>query len=1247
MKKRKFNAKTMKRFTTEPKVVHEAKPIDLITQYNRMRSIAIDIYNSDFFMISSKAEQKKIEASIACISATMISMIGMEAIKNSHDCLPDDSDNGDDHSWDNLPDDSGDYTDTDKASHDAIEKMKNIAYDKSESDGVKKVAARLALNSVHGAPSHIMAMNRRILSELGIKSPADKPDEDPFTFGNEHDDDSDEDADCTNLGNFADGPFYSEQYRHICQIYGFNIGETLKRIVKAASDYTISKLNLVGVVSDKHDIKSDDKYYPNTGDIFFVTNKENDKDPVFVLINTKSYLELFDFDIDKVSVEIKPVELEESTKTNYIEFVNSDAYFNIGKVHLNPNSNQVIDLDATLEKIKDEARKHGIDTITFVDTIGNSLDVYTKGKYTLEPGSLFCHRGNGWLNFMLIIKDKGTPDTVRFIWPVEKPEESTKLDDIKFTNPDAYFNIGKVHMNQDIIINLDATLEKIKDEARKHGIDTITFVDTIEYMIDISTEDKYTLKPGDVFFYKGDGWENFMLVIKDKDASDRIHVLFIEPVGELEENTSSDDIEFVGSDAYYNIDKSYSKATIIDLDATLIKIKEMAKEKGIKTITFVDSIDTRSEIFNKNKYSLEIGSLFFVKKCINLMNFILVTETGDTPSDTRVQVIKSVVIKKDDPEGKSDSNKDGSHDVVDAEVEFEYTPYESRYINDLATSSFMAKDNIEFIGIDDYYNIDRACPNSTIIDLDATLAKIKERAKAKNIKTITFAGIIKGFYEIFYKGKYYQAGSLFYTKNDERTRFILITGTIDYVNLPQYEHIDPVVVFKKDDSEDESDSKEDGIEVVEAEDEIVDSDEASSDHCINDQYADVDTSKLNHDIYAGVSFPIFMKPTESGKYVSFADVCDVYNFDVSETIKRIKNVVYQENIGSIKYVDTIWSCDEIFRKDENDRYVYGNGSLFLMVNYTNAGKDPYFVILRKMWDDHVSEYVSTLYRINPVMKSAKINNVKEIKVIDDYADGNVRITKDLKNIISIEYDYKIKEICEKRNYDYEKMISCLRGVTAIIGGGTYLTFEGSVDSLNSIVSVDPVVAYKTCSVFFVSGFVDSEKGPYFVIYMPITGKTKNGYNFHLYRIYPILNLNQDSNTDSQDDSNVREISQFTKIYRANLEVSEADKDAYMKVEFSNIDRNDGEIQSLANICYTWKFKFYDTIKRIRFVAYMSNFEEIKYAGTACSHEEILEKEVLYSNGSALFVSDEEDPHFVIVEFINRSTRLIRINPVKE
>ena len=656
----------------------------------------------------------------------------------------------------------------------------------------------------------------------------------------------------------------------------------------------------------------------------------------------------------------------------------------------------------------------------------------------------------------------------------------------------------------------------------------------------------------------------------------------------------------------------------------------------------MDTIKEHSDIYTSGKYSLEPGSLFFIKE--GYSRFVLFNETPTT----FYYINPEVVFKKDDSkEDSSDSNKDGSHDVVDTEVKFEYTPYESRYINDLATS-FMAKDDIEFVGIDAYYNISKVHSNSNdVIDLDATLSAIKAKAKEFGIKTVTFVDTITDNLLAHFNGEYsMEVGSLFCVKDDDWTHFLLITKSGNLMSDIRVQYIYPVMT-KKDDSEDESDSKEDGIEVVEAEDEIVDSDEASSDHCINDQYADVDTSKLNHDIYAGVSFPIFMKPTESGKYVSFVDICDIYNFDVSETIKRIKNVVYQENIGSIKYVDTIWSCDEIFRKDENDRYVYGNGSLFLMVNYTNAGKDPYFVILRKMWDDHVSEYVSTLYRINPVMKSAKINNVKEIKVIDDYADGNVRITKDLKNIISIEYDYKIKEICEKRNYDYEKMISCLRGVTAIIGGGTYLTFEGSVDSLNSIVSVDPVVAYKTCSVFFVSGFVDSEKGPYFVIYMPTTGKTKNGYNFHLYRIYPILNLNQDSNTDSQDDSNVREISQFTKIYRANLEVSEADKDAYMKVEFSNIDRNDGEIQSLANICYTWKFKFYDTIKRIRFVAYMSNFKEIKYAGTACSHEEILEKEVLYSNGSALFVSDEEDPHFVIVEFINRSTCLIRINPVKE
>ena len=813
MKKRKFNAKAMRKFTTEPKVVHEAKPIDLITQYNRMRSIATDIYNSDFYMIAAKAEQKKIEASITCISATMISMIGMEAIKNSHD---------------NLPDDSGEYTDTDKASHDAIKKMKNIAYGETKPDSVKKAAARQVLNSVYGATHPIMAMNRKILSELGTKSPMQIMHECLAHTNNEHDDDSDGDEvkkfevnlgnfidgpfysdqyraigiqygfdieptlkqieklasyyyiqminlvdvvdsqdeitadkytlepgsvffitnkkdsskspvfilvymqpytktksfdisrfsieiapehhteESTNLedleestktnyadfvgsdvdfGNFADGPFYSDKYRHICQLYGFNIDETLKRIVKTASDYTISKLNLVAVVTDKHDIKSDDKYYPNTGDVFFVTNRKNDKDPVFVLIYTKSYLELVDSDIDKVSVEIKPVELEESTKTNYIDFVGSDAYFNIGKVHLNPNT--IIDLDATLEKIKDEARKHGIDTITFVDTIGNSLDIYTKGKYTLEPGSLFCHRGNGWLNFMLIVKDIGTPDMVRFIWPVEKPKESTKLDDIKF----------------------------------------------------------------------------------------------------------------VGTDAYYKIDKAYRNSDfIIDLDATLVKIKEKAKEKGIKTITFVDTIKEHGDIYTNGKYSLEPGSLFFIKE--GYPRFVLF---NDTPT-TFYYIDPVVVFKTDDPkDDSSDSNKDGSHDVVDGEVEFEYTPYESRYINDLATSSFMSKDDIEFVGADDYYKIDKSYSKSTIIDLDATLATIKERARAKNIKTVTFVGIIKGLHEAYYKGNNSQVGSLYYLKNDERPMFILITGNIDYVNLPQDERIDPVVI-KKNDPEGESDS---------------------------------------------------------------------------------------------------------------------------------------------------------------------------------------------------------------------------------------------------------------------------------------------------------------------------------------------------------------------------------------------------------------------------------------------------------
>ena len=448
MKKRKFNAKTMRKFTTEPKVVHEAKPIDLITQYNRMRSIAADIYNSDFYMIAAKAEQKKIEASIACISATMISMIGMEAIKSSHDCLPDDSGNGNDHSWDNLPDDSGNSTDTDKDAHDAIKKMMNIAYGKDETDGVKKAAARQTLNSMYG-------------------------------------------------------------------------------------------------------------------------------------------------------------------------------------------------------------------------------------------------------------------------------------------------------------------------------------------------------------------------------------VL-------------------------------------------------------------------------------------------------------------------------------------GSHDVVNGEVEFEYTPYESRYINDLATSSFMAKDDIEFVGADDYYKIDKACPNSIIIDLDATLIKIKEKAQDKGIKTITFVGIIKDRHEIYYRGKNSKAGSLYYLKNDERPRFILITGTNDSVDLPQYEYIDPVMVVKKDDSEDESDSKEDGIEAVEAEDKIVDSDEASIDHGINDRYANVDTNEISCDNYAKVSFSLFMESTENSENISFVDICNIYDFDVFATIKRIKSVAYLNDLESIKFAGTVYSHEEISEKEG----LCDNGSVL----FVSDAEDPYFIIIkycgRTTW----------LNRINPVEK---------------------------------------------------------------------------------------------------------------------------------------------------------------------------------------------------------------------------------------------------------------------------------------
>lgn len=1108
MKKKNFKVKKF----DESKKAHEVKHDDLITQYDRMRSIANAIYNSDFFAMATKKEQKEIEASVACISKTLVSMIGLDAIDHAG-YHPDDSGDVDRSRSDNLPDDSVKYADINKRRHDAIKKIMNIAYGKTVTNGVEKAATRQILNSVYGvpgsmkadtdhAPSSIVAMNREILGGLGSKSSMRiSPMQTLVEVPSDDDSDTDEVKDSSeiNLGNFADGSFDSDQYGFICQIYGFDVTETLKQIEKVASQYHIQMINLVDIVDDRYQIKPDGKYELKPGNIFFVINKKNCKNPFFLLIYTKPFIESSDFDIDLVSTEIIPVKKEESTKTKDIELINPDFYFNIGK----PNSDNVIDLNASLDRIKDAARNHDINSITFTGMIWDGPDIYDD-RYSLKPGSLF------------------------------------------------YFN-GGPHLT------------------------------------------------------------DFLLVTEVGDTPDATRVLFIESATKPEENASLDDIDFVGSDAYYNIDNTNPNYAI-DLDATLIKIKEKAKDKGIKTITFVDSIDKSPEIFNKSRYSLKVGSLFFVKNCANLANFILVTETGDAPSDTRVQVIRSVTKSVED---NSDSDKD----------------------------------DINFVGADAYYKIDKSYSNSTIIDLDATLAVIKERARAKNIKTITFVGIIKGHHEAYYKGNNSQVGSLYYLKNDERPMFILITGNIDYVNLPMHEDIDPVVI-KKDDPEDKSDSKEDDIEAVKDEDDEtvnISSDVVSSVYIIK-RYANADTSELDPDVYTKIAFPIFMKPTATGTNVSFADICNLYDFDITETVKRIKNAAYLEKIKDVYYIDKFRSFDDIFKTEMAIRYGYRDGSLFLVRESTKNKQDPCFVILRKpkTWDDG-SQFDAILYRINPVMRSAKIYSVKKIDVIDTYADGDIRIACGLKDLITIFYAQKIKEICDKRNYNFSSIINCLKGVTAIIGGGMCLTFEGTVDSLNSIVLVDPVVAYNTCSVFFVRDFIDGEEEPYFVIYMPITGKTKNGYNFRLYRIYPIPNLNQDPNTDSQDDSNAREIDQFTAICRANLEVSEADKVAYMTVEFSRIVHiyDDGEIHSLVSICKDWKFKFYDTIKRIRLVAYMNDFKKISFAGTVCSHEEILEKEVLYSNGSLLFVSDEEDPHFVIVEVVDGSTCLNRINPVKE
>ena len=828
---------------------------DLINKYDELRSIANAIYNSDYYMIATKKEQKEIEAAAVCISKALVSAIGLEAI--NHNFLPDDSGNGDDRSWgDNLPDDSGNGADTDKDAHDAIKKIMNIAYGKTKADGMTKAAARRTLNSMYGVlgshdasnaevefshtpyksrhindrATHIMAMNRKILSELGAKSPVDVLDKYPDAFGNDYDGDTKDDSDGNEVkdnseidfGNFADGLFYSQRYLDICRQYGFDTGKTLKQIEKVASQYHIQMINLVDIVDDRYQIKPDGKYDLKPGDVFFVINKKNCKNPFFLLIYAKSFIESNDFDIDLVSTEIIPVKSEESTKEESVDSNDHDlnevkdfSEVKLGNFFEGPLYAQRyralaiqygFDMDNTLRQIEKLASLYYIQMINLVDIV-DGQDEITADKYTLEPGSVFFVTNKNDSSkspvFVLIYMQPYTKtrsfDISRFSFEIApaEVEESTKTNYVELIDPDFYFHIGRANPNN--AIDLNATLDKIKDEARTCGISSITFAGTLEYGLDIY-DGKYSLKPGSLFYINdGPNMTNFLLVTEVGDTQDATRVQFIESIMKQEENASLDDIEFIGSNAYYSIDNTNPNHTI-DLDATLIRIKEKAKEKGIKTITFVDTVKEHSDIYTKGKYSLEPGSIFFIKE--GYPRFVLF---NDTPT-TFYYIDPVVVFKTDDSdEDSSDSNyESGSHDIVDSEVKFEYTPYESRYINDLATS-FMAKDDIKFIGIDDYYKLDKSYSKSTIIDLDATLATIKERARAKNIKTIMFVGIIKGLHEAYYKGNNSQVGSLYYLKNDERPMFILITGNIDYVNLPQDERIDPVVI-KKNDPEDESDS---------------------------------------------------------------------------------------------------------------------------------------------------------------------------------------------------------------------------------------------------------------------------------------------------------------------------------------------------------------------------------------------------------------------------------------------------------
>ena len=791
---------------------------DLIDKYNELRSIANAIYNSDYFMIATKKEQKEIEAAAVCITKALVSAIGLEAI--NHDFLPDDSGSSDDRSWsDNLPDDSGNDIDTDKGAHDAIRKMMNIAYGKTKVDSMIKAAARRALNSVYGATgsmkytdtdaevefshtpyksrhindraSSIMAMNRKILSELGAKSPVDVLDKYPDAFGNDYDGDTEDDSNGDevkdhseiNLGNFAEGPFYAQQYLDICRQYGFDTGKTLKRIEELAYQYHIQMINLVDTVDDRYQIKPDGKYDLKPGDIFFVTNKKISKNPLFLLIYAKSFIESNDFDIDLVSTEIIPVKKEESTKEESDKSDGDDSNevkdyseVNLGNFFEGPLYAQRyralaiqygFDIDVTLRQIEKLASQYYIQMVNLVDIV-DSQDEITADKYTLEPGSVFFVTNKNDSSkspvFMLIYAQPYTKvrssDISKFSLEIapSEVEESTKTNYIEFIGSDAYYNIGKAHLNQNTIIDLDATLEKIKDEARMHGIDTITFVHTIGNSLDIFTEGKYTLEPGSLFCHRGNEWLNFMLVVEDEDTPDKVRVCFINPVGKPEENTSLDDIEFIDPDFYFHIGKANLNSDI-DLNATLDKIKDEARTCGINSITFAGMLEYGLDIYD-GKYSLKPGSLFYIIGSPNLTNFLLVTEVGDTPDATRVQFIESIMKPEDE-------------ELIDLV-------------------------GIEFVGIDAYYSIDN--PNNDI-DLDATLIKIKEKAKEKGIKTITFVDTIKDGKHT--RDKYsFELGSLFFVKNTDGSKFTLVNDT----NPTTFQYIYPVMTKKDDSEEDSSDS---------------------------------------------------------------------------------------------------------------------------------------------------------------------------------------------------------------------------------------------------------------------------------------------------------------------------------------------------------------------------------------------------------------------------------------------------------